>query len=93
MRQMGRKRIHQLASEWGVSSKDILERLEKMGIKGKKAQSSLTDSESKRVYEEMGLASAGEPTVITRRRVEPGEGGATETVITETRVGANVVRR
>ncbi|RMF22834.1 MAG: translation initiation factor IF-2 [Deltaproteobacteria bacterium] len=90
---MAKKRIHQLASEWGVTSKDILERLEKMGIKGKKAQSSLTESESQRVYAEMGLGAAEEPRVVTRRSVERGETGTAEKVVTETRVAQGVVRR
>ena len=82
---MGRKRIHQLAVDWDVKSKDVLERLEKMGITGKKAQSSLTEPEAKRVHEAMGLA---EPTpeerVVTTRTVEVGAAGLSETVVTET---------
>ncbi len=90
---MAKKRIHQLATEWGVTSKDILERLEKMGFKGKKAQSSLSESEAERVYAEMGLGAAEEPEVLTRRTIERGEIGTAEKVVTETRLRQGVVRR
>ena len=90
---MGRKRIHQLAAEWGVTSKDILERLDKMGIKGKKAQSGLSEGEIQRVYDEMGLATAEEPRVVTHRSIDRGESGPAETVVTETRLKRGVFRR
>ena len=91
---MGRKRIHQLAADWGVKSKDILERLEKMGVTGKKAQSSLTEPEADRVQAAMGLA---EPTeeerVVTTRTVETGAAGISETVVIETRIRPGVTLR
>jgi len=87
-------RIHQLASEWGVASKDVLERLEKMGIKGKKAQSSLTDAEAERVRAAMGISSRPtEPHVVTRRTIEHGALGPAETVVTETHIKPGMVLR
>ena len=43
------KRIHELAKEWGVAPKDMLARAEKLGIRGKRSQSSLTDEEAERL--------------------------------------------
>ena len=42
---MTRKRIHELAKDWGVDTRQVLTRLEEQGIHGKKAQSTLTDHE------------------------------------------------
>ncbi|MGE0824487.1 MAG: translation initiation factor IF-2 [Candidatus Binatia bacterium] len=42
---MPRKRIHELAKEWGMDTRYLLGRLEELGIQGKKAQSTLTDDE------------------------------------------------
>jgi len=90
-------RIHQLATDWGVSSKDIIDRLEKMGIRGKKAQSGLSDADAERVREEMGLAADKGPAVIVRRTVEvrDGQGAAVTAVdtITETHVKRGVLVR
>jgi translation initiation factor IF-2 len=90
-------RIHQLATEWGVSSKDIIERLEKMGIRGKKAQSGLSEADAERVREEMGLGGSKGPAVVVRRTVEvrEGQGAAVTAVdtITETHVKRGVLVR
>ena len=42
---MPRKRIHELAKEWGMDTRYLLSRLEELGVQGKKAQSTLTDEE------------------------------------------------
>jgi translation initiation factor IF-2 len=55
-------RIHELAKEWGVTSKEVVSRLERIGIRGKKAQSSLRDDELARVKSELGLVE--KPTVV-----------------------------
>jgi len=96
---MAMHRIHQLATEWGVSSKDIIDRLEKMGIRGKKPQSGLSEADAERVREEMGLGDeAGKgPSVVVRRTVEvrDGQGAAVTAVdtITETHVKRGVLLR
>lgn len=46
---MGRERVHQLAAQWGMTSRDFIERLGSLGIEGKKAQSALDDEEQSRV--------------------------------------------
>ncbi|MBM4255780.1 MAG: translation initiation factor IF-2 [Deltaproteobacteria bacterium] len=42
---MPRKRIHELAKEWGMDTRYLLSRLEELGVQGKRAQSTLTDDE------------------------------------------------
>ncbi|MBI3798544.1 MAG: translation initiation factor IF-2 [Deltaproteobacteria bacterium] len=42
---MPRKRIHELAKEWGMETRQVLDKLEEVGIHGKKAASILTDHE------------------------------------------------
>jgi len=81
---MAKIRIHELAKQWGVESKDIVARLDKMGVTGKKPQSGLTDLEAERVHDAMGLGPQVdlEP-VVTRRTVETGDRGAAEAVVTE----------
>ena len=43
---MSRKRIYELAKEWGVETRQVLAHLEAQDVLGKKAQSTLTDSEA-----------------------------------------------
>ena len=99
---MGRERIHKLAADWGVKSKDIIERLEKMGIKGKKAQSVLDEATAERVRTEMGVGpehlKIGQPKVVDERVVEAessdnAAGVKVYKTITETRLRAGVVLR
>ncbi|TMA43082.1 MAG: translation initiation factor IF-2 [Deltaproteobacteria bacterium] len=97
------KRIHELAKEWGVAPKDILARAEKLGIRGKRSQSSLTDDEADRLKEELGLTSRpsvplGTERVVSERVVTERDSGADQLVTareqtTETRLRANVIRR
>lgn len=42
---MPRKRVHELAKELGMDTRQLLARLEELGVHGKKAQSTLTDQE------------------------------------------------
>ena len=58
---MAKIRIHELAKKWGVESKDIIARLDKMGITGKKPQSGLTEPEADRVHDAMGLGPQADP--------------------------------
>src|SRR5437773_11851796 len=97
------KRIHELAKEWGVAPKDVLARAEKLGIRGKRSQSSLTDEEADRLKEEFGLAprpsvSLGAERVVAERVVTERDAGGDHLVTareqtTETRLRANVIRR
>src|SRR5436305_7688529 len=97
------KRIHELAKEWGVAPKDMLARAEKLGIRGKRSQSSLTDEEAERLKEDLGLAPRptvplGTERVVSERVVTERDSGADQLVTareqtTETRLRANVIRR
>src|SRR3972149_8992976 len=56
---MGKTRVHLLAKELGIETKDFIAQLEKLAIRGRKAQSSLEDDEVARVR--AGLTGAGQP--------------------------------
>ncbi len=100
---MSRKRIHEVAKEWQAQTKNLLAKLEKLGIKGKKAQSGLTEEEAALLKQALGLVqepalpSGQERTVSERLVTEQDE--ASEQVITtqekvvESRIRADVVRR
>src|SRR5439155_20388066 len=97
------KRIHELAKEWSVQPKDLVAGLEKLGIRGKRSQSSLTDEEVQRVREALGLvarptAVVGTERVVAERVVTERDAGGDHLVTareqtTETRLRANVIRR
>src|SRR5437899_4199795 len=97
------KRIHELAREWNVQPKDLVAGLEKLGIRGKRSQSSLTDEEVQRVREALGLVSrptvaVGTERVVAERVVTERDAGGDHLVTareqtTETRLKANVIRR
>ncbi len=42
---MAKVRVHQLAKELGIEPKDLIARLEKLGVRGKRSQSSLETEE------------------------------------------------
>lgn len=99
---MAKRRISQYAKEWGVKSKAVIERLEKMGVKGKRAQSGIEDSEAARVRHEMGLDAkdidkhVGETTEDVIEVKEDGGGGrvtALDTVTRKRLKGGSVIRR
>src|SRR6059058_422881 len=97
------KRIHELAKEWSIAPKDLLAGIEKVGIRGKRSQSSLTDEEVQRVRDTLGLnprpaVSLGTERVVAERVVTERDAGADQLVTareqtTETRLRANVIRR
>ena len=99
---MGKIRVHLLAKELGIETKDLIAQLEKMGMKGRKAQSSLEDDEVARVRAALAAPERpqvhiGEEKVVADRVVKAedeslGEIQARETVV-ERRVRANVIRR
>jgi translation initiation factor IF-2 len=86
---MSRKRIHELSKEWNVDAKDLIAKLEKLGVHGKRSQSSLTDDEVERLRVEHGSEEKPSVTVGDERVVEGIEG---QTVV-ERRVRTNVIRR
>ena len=99
---MGKTRVHLLAKELGIETKELIAQLDKLGLRGRKAQSALEDDEVARVRaaltaQERPQVHVGEEKVVADRMVkseDDGEGGAEarETVI-ERRVRANVIRR
>jgi hypothetical protein len=99
---MGKTRVHLLAKELAIETKDLIAQLEKMGMRGRKAQSSLEDDEVARIRaalaaQEKPQVHVGEEKVVVDRVVKTEEEGqssveAHETVV-ERRVKANVIRR
>ena len=95
------KRIHELAKEWGLPSKELLARIEELGITGKRSQSSLADADLARVQAAVGRGTeasirVGEERVVGERvvteRDADGEVTTRERVV-EARVRTNVIRR
>jgi translation initiation factor IF-2 len=99
---MGKTRVHLLAKELGIETKDLIAQLDKLGIRGRKAQSSLEDDEVTRLRaalagQDKPQVHVGEEKVVADRVVTAeddnlGEIRARETVV-ERRVRANVIRR
>ncbi len=99
---MGKTRVHLLAKELGIETKDLIAQLDRLGMRGRKAQSALEDDEVARVRtalaaQEKPQIHVGEEKIVADRMVkseDEGSGGAEahETVI-ERRVRANVIRR
>jgi translation initiation factor IF-2 len=100
---IGKKRIHELAKEWNVPTKDVLAKIERLGIRNKKSQSSLSDEQIAVVREAFGLRDKTTVTIGTERvvseRVITETDAAEEQIVTsreqvvENRVRANVIRR
>src|SRR5437762_14034197 len=99
---MGKTRVHLLAKELGMETKDLVAQLDKLGMRGRKAQSSLEDDEVARVRaalaaQEKPQVHVGEEKVVADRVVKAEDQNlreieARETVV-ERRVRANVIRR
>jgi translation initiation factor IF-2 len=99
---MGKMRVHLLAKELEIETKELIAQLERLGIRGRKAQSSLEDEEVARVRaalaaQEKPHVHVGEEKVVADRVVTAddeslGEIQARETIV-ERRVRANVIRR
>ncbi|MEN6464358.1 MAG: translation initiation factor IF-2 [Syntrophaceae bacterium] len=83
---MSKTRVYELARELGVENKDLLARLEKLGIKNKKPTSSMEDGEVEKIKREFRTSEPHEmeetrvkSTVIRRRAVRtPAEEGQAE---------------
>ena len=98
---MGKTRVHLLAKELGIETKDLIAQLDKLGMRGRKAQSAMEDDEVARVRAalvalEKPQVHIGEEKVIARvvKTEEEGQGTVElhETVV-ERRVRTNVIRR
>lgn len=99
---MGKTRVHLLAKELGIETKDLIAQLDKLGMRGRKAQSSLEDDEVVRVRAALAALEkpqvhVGEEKVVADRVVTAGDENlgevqARETIV-ERRVRANVIRR
>ena len=99
---MGKTRVHLLAKEIGIETKDLIAQLDKLGMRGRKAQSALEEDEVARVRaalaaQERPQVHVGEERIVADRLVKSEEEGdhaaeARETVV-ERRVRANVIRR
>ncbi len=97
------KRIHELAKEWGQNPKDLLAVAERVGIRGKRAQSAVTEEEVTRLRDGLGLTpkakvTVGSERVVSERVVTQHDSGADQLVTaieqtTETRLKVNVIRR
>lgn len=86
---MPRKRVHELAKDLDLDPKDLIAKLDKLGIRNKRSQSSLTDDELERVRAE--VASEEKPSIaVGDERVTHGVEGQT---VVERRVRTNVIRR
>ena len=78
---MGKTRVHLLAKELGIETKDLIAQLDKLGMRGRKAQSAMEDDEVARVRaalvaQEKPQVHVGEEKVIARvvKTEEEGQG-------------------
>lgn len=100
---MPRKRVHELAREWGMDTTQVLLRLEEAGVHGKKAQSSLTESEAALIRpsappRETPALTLGEEKLVQQRVItEVGQGNdqlvTAREEVRETRIRPDVIRR
>src|SRR5207244_4167473 len=99
---MGKTRVHLLAKELGMETKDLVAQLDKLGMRGRKGQSAREDDEVARVRaalaaQEKPQVQVGKEKVVADRVVKAedeslGDIEARETIV-ERRVRANVIRR
>jgi len=99
---MVKMRVHLLAKELGLEAKELLTQLEKIGVRGKKSQSSMEDDEVARIRAALAQLAKPQVTVgeekvvadrvVTREDQALGEIQAHEKVV-ERRVRTNVIRR
>ena len=95
------KRIHELARDWGIQPKDLVAKLDELGVRGKRSQSSLTDDEVTRLETRLGLGpkptvTVGSERVVGERMVTERAGSSevhAREQIVEARVRPNVIRR
>jgi translation initiation factor IF-2 len=98
------KRVHELAREWDIAPKELLLAAEKLGIRGKRSQSSFTDEEVQRVRDILSPharpeVSIGTERVVSERVVTERDNSVGDAVVTareqttETRLRAGMIRR
>jgi translation initiation factor IF-2 len=98
---MGKTRVHLLAKELEIETKDLIAQLDKLGIRGRKAQSALEDDDVVRVRaafaaQEKPQVHVGEEKIVADRLVkseDEGDGTEARETVVERRVRANVIRR
>src|SRR6185295_499339 len=100
---VSKKRIHELAKDWNVPTKDVLAKIERLGIRNKKSQSSLSDDQIAKVREALGLrdkttVTIGAERVVSERVVTEKDATEDQMItsreqVVENRVRANVIRR
>jgi hypothetical protein len=86
---MSRKRVHELAKDLGIDVKDLISRLEQLGIRNKRSQSSLTEDEVERVKAHLAVEESPSVAVGYERVVHGCDG---QTIVAR-RVRTNVIRR
>ena len=100
---MPRKRVHELAKEWGVGTRQVLAQLESLKIHGKKAQSTLSEQEAESAHrgllpEAVPSLVLGEEKVVAERMVTDLDQQSEQVVtareeVRENRIRPNVIRR
>jgi translation initiation factor IF-2 len=83
------RRVSDLAKEWGLEPKDLTVRLDKIGLRNKRAQSTLSDEEVQRAASDLGLGGQPQITIGGERMVTAETGQQ----LVERRVGTKVIRR
>ncbi len=83
------RRVSELAKEWGLEPKDLTTRLEKIGLRSKRPQSSLSDEEVLKAATDLGFGDKPQITIGGERTVV----GETGQAVVERRVGTKVIRR
>jgi translation initiation factor IF-2 len=83
------RKLSELAKEWGLEPKDLVARLERLGLRNKRPQTLLTDDEVETVGADLGVGDKPQVT-IGGERLLFGEAGKT---VVERRVGTKVIRR
>lgn len=99
---MPRKRVHELAKELGMDTRQLIARLEELGIHGKKAQSTLTEQEIGLVHPEAAQPEAqpvvGQERLVAERVVTEMDRGGDHVVtareeVRESRISSTTIRR
>ena len=99
---MPRKRVHELAKELGMDTRQLLARLEELGVHGKKAQSTLTEQEVALVHPETVQPETqpvvGEEKLVAERVVTEMDQGGEQVVtkleeVRESRLSSTLIRR